>query len=246
VPNFNIQRRFKQLGKLTHLLANKTFLRGLSYGVGAAIEHKAVIESLALTTLVDVGANVGQFSLLAVGLNPRVRVHAFEPVSKASAVFERVFAGNSRVTLHKMAIGRHAETHRIGIARRHDSSSFLPPTKTQTTTFPGTDNVQSEIVQVVPLDFELDPSAIQPPALLKLDVQGYEMHALEGCEKLLPLFKYVYLEVSFAEFYVGQPTASKLFEYLLERGFAFEGVYNCVYDERGVAAQSDCLFARNQ
>jgi hypothetical protein len=122
----------------------------------------------------------------------------------------------------------------------------LQPTLLQTTTFPGTDSIDSELVRVTPLELEVSPAQIQPPALLKLDVQGYELEALKGCESLLDRFTYVYLEVSFLEFYAGQPPASELFEFLQHRGLMFKGVYNTVFDSRRISVQCDCLFERRR
>ena len=208
------------------------------------MEHADLIRSLPLTTVVDIGANVGQFSLMVVGVIPGVHVYAFEPLSVSSNVFEKLFIGNGNVVLHKFAVGKSAERIPIRISRRPDSSSLLRATSLQTEVFPGTETADSEIVQVLPIDRVLTSEQLKPPALVKLDVQGYELKALEGCASLLPLFSYVYLEISFGEFYEGQATASELFDYLRQRGFDFKGVYNTVYDRNGLAAQCDCFFAR--
>jgi len=54
-----IARRLHQIGKALRLLPSATFRRGLRHGVGAAIEHRRQIAELDLTTVIDVGANVG-------------------------------------------------------------------------------------------------------------------------------------------------------------------------------------------
>jgi FkbM family methyltransferase len=198
-----------------------------------------------LQTVVDVGANVGQFSLLAVGLHPSVQVHAFEPLEKPSAVFERLFSGRNNVTLHRFAIGNAEQPAVMAVSRRHDSSSLLKATPAQIDRFPGTDQVSVEVVSVATLDAVMSTAEILSPALLKLDVQGYELFALQGCEKMLPLFAFIYLEISFAEFYSGQASASDLFSYLIAREFHLSGVYNVVYGKDGIALQCDCLFRRN-
>ena len=83
---------------------------------------------------------------------------------------------------------------------------------------------------------------IVTPALLKLDVQGYELSALQGCEDLLERFAWVYCECSFIELYVGQALADEVIAWLRERRFVLTGVYNMAYDESGRAIQADFLF----
>ena len=83
---------------------------------------------------------------------------------------------------------------------------------------------------------------IAAPAMLKLDVQSYELEALKGCEDLLERFSHVYAECSFVELYRGQAMAHEIIVWLSEQGFVLKGVYNMGYDRRGKAVQGDFLF----
>ena len=60
-------------------------------------------------------------------------------------------------------------------------------------------------IRVTRLSDALPAGEIAAPALLKLDVQGFELPALEGCEGVLDRFDWVYVECSFMELYAGQP-----------------------------------------
>jgi len=85
---------------------------------------------------------------------------------------------------------------------------------------------------------------IKPPALLKLDVQGYELQALQGCLSLLASFKYIYCECSFIELYEGQVLADQVVQFLSNHKFRFIGAYNMCYDKNGIAVQADFLFEK--
>ena len=150
---------------------------------------------------------------------PQARVISFEPLPAAAAKFRAMFAGDDRVTLHEAAIGPVPGNATIHISRRDDSSSLLPITSTQVALFPGTEEAATAIVRVAPLREFVSSEDIQPPALLKLDVQGYELEALRGCEDLLDRFAYVYAECSFVELYAGQALADEVIAWLRERGF---------------------------
>jgi len=82
--------------------------------------------------------------------------------------------------------------------------------------------------------------------MLKLDVQGYELSALTGCESLLRHFDWVYCECSYVEFYAGQKLAGEVIEWLAARGFALDGIFNPACDERGQTVQADFLFMRKR
>lgn len=242
MSNLGLTIRLKQARKLGQCLRRRPFRRGLRYGVAAGVEHLALLRPLELASVVDIGANVGQFSLAVLALHPRARIHAFEPLSAPAATFEQLFAREAQVTLRRSAIGPTEDTATMHVSRRNDSSSLLPITALQTATFPGTDETRTESVQVAPLDSFIAPEEIERPALLKLDVQGFELEALRGCASLLPRFAYVYVEASFIQLYAGQALAHEVIAFLAEFGFTITGVYNSTYDLQGRSIQADFLF----
>jgi hypothetical protein len=81
---------------------------------------------------------------------------------------------------------------------------------------------------------------------LKLDVQGYELTALYGCEELLAKFRYVYVEASFIELYVGQALATDVIAYLLAKGFKLICVANLSRGNARRPIQADFLFVATQ
>lgn len=218
--------------------------RLLRHGVAAGVEHVRILSGLDCRTVVDIGANRGQFAMVARRCIPQARVISFEPLPAAAAKFRAVFADDDRVTLHEVAIGPVPGNATIHVSRRDDSSSLLPITSTQVALFPGTAEVATATVRVAPLREFVSSEDIQPPAFLKLDVQGYELEALRGCEDLLGQFSYVYAECSFMELYAGQALADEVIAWLRERGLRLRGVHNTEYDRGGRAIQADFLFAR--
>lgn len=222
------------------------WLQALRVGVAAAVEHTSVLRNLGnVRTVADIGANSGQFALVAKECFPNARLFAFEPLSDPVGKFERVFAGDPQVVLHKAAIGPQAGEANIYVSRRDDSSSLLPITALQDRLFPGTAEEGTKLVRVGRLEDFLSEDDIEPPALLKLDVQGFELQALQGCEDLLHRFAWVYVECSFYELYAGQAYADTVIAWLREREFQLAGVYNMSRDVVGRAIQGDFLFRRS-
>jgi FkbM family methyltransferase len=234
----------KKAGKLMRLLADRNLRRGLCRGVAAAIEHEACLRSLPVASVVDVGANNGQFSLLVRRLLPGVPIHAFEPLAGPATRYEALFGRDERIRLHRVAAGEAPAQVPMNVSQRVDSSSLLPISAIQERVFPGTGQAGVEIVEVRRGDDVLAAEALPRPCLIKLDVQGFELSALKGLQRTLERADYVYVEVSFVELYEGQALADEIVGWLARRGFALAGVYNLSVDERGVSIQADALFAR--
>ncbi len=219
----------------------------IKHKVAAGVEHKHVFSYLSINefkTIIDIGANRGQFALISRCFFPQARIFSFEPLPEPAKRFRCVFAGDANVVLYNFAIDEESGTVEIHLSAQDDSSSLLPIGEMQTCIFPGTEEVSTQQVKIATLDAILCAEEIEPPSLLKLDVQGFELNTLRGCETLLYRFDYVYCECSFVELYSGQALACEVITWLQERDFVLAGIYNVYYAQNGQAVQADFLFTR--
>jgi FkbM family methyltransferase len=236
-----MREQLRKAGKFLRLLRTPIYRRGLGAGVAAAIEHEGALRRLCVACVVDVGANVGQFSLLVRRLYPSARIHAFEPLHAADT-FARLFGGDPLCELHRCAAGEQRGEAEIHISAKADSSSMLPISQLQQAIFPGTGEQGVQTIEVVRIDDVLDPRSLPSPILVKLDVQGFELAALAGMPKLLAAATYVYVEVSFMELYEGQALAPEVVAWLAQRSFRLAGIYNLSTASDGTSVQADMLF----
>jgi FkbM family methyltransferase len=216
----------------------------LRAGVFASTEHDTIIGGLRLDTIVDIGANRGQFALCVRRHYPRAEIFSFEPLQKPAGKYLEVFRGDPHAHLINKAVAAQSSSAVMHVSRWDVSSSLLPIAQAQHDNFPFTEESRRETVSLAPLSDCLDTRSIKGMALLKLDVQGYELSALHGCEDLLDRFSYVYVEASFIELYVGQALASDVIGYLLARGFNLTCVANLTNGKAGRPIQADFLFSR--
>ena len=214
----------------------------ISHLVMAGVEHKPALNR-PLSTVVDIGANRGQFALAARALSC-ANVISFEPLPEVAKVFNKVFSVDPSVKLHVTAIGDKSEKKLIHLSARDDSSSLLEIGDAQSDFFPGTHEVGTLEVRVGVLEEFVYKEEIVRPALLKLDVQGFELQALAGCKSLIGNFDYVYCECSFVELYKDQKLAGEVVAYLGSLGFMLSGIYNPSYDREGNCIQADLLFTK--
>lgn len=242
-----MQRLRYKIGKVWRALGDRNTARALlRYRVAVALEHRGALWNLHCRTVVDIGANRGQFALVARYCFPDARIISFEPLFVPAKLYQRVFEGDQNVSLYHAAIGPDTGRATMHISKRDDSSSLLPITERQNSLFPGTFEEAISEIKIGPLKEFVRSDEITAPALLKVDVQGYELEALKGSEELLEKFDYIYAECSFVELYKGQAMASEVIGYLYERGFGLEGAYNSSYDPNGKAIQADLLFMRRK
>ena len=241
---FPVSELLRKAIKAARLLRIEIFRYGLRHGVAASIEHEGALSGLGVRTVVDIGANLGQFSLVASAFYQGARIYAFEPQSEPFETLTRLLPRLGTVKLYCSAIGTHSGYMQMHISRRHDNSSLLPISARMSELFPGTDEVAVAQVAIAPLASFLTVDQIVDPALLKIDVQGAELDVLRGCDDLLDRFRYVYVELSFVELYIGQVLCHDVIVHLDQKGFRLSGVYNQREDSEGRAVQADFLFHR--
>lgn len=229
--------------KLLHAIRSPSGRRALRSGVAASIEHGSVLGRARYKTIVDIGANVGQFALFAREQYPNAMIFSFEPLEDCWPIFDSIFAQDNRVQLFRCAIGPTDTEATINVTTENDSSSILKPAATQVEIF-GTAVDTKKSIKLRRLASSLSGDRIESPALLKIDVQGFELAVLTGCEEMLGRFDTLYVETSYVELYEGQALAGDVIEFLRDRGFALAGVFNQHVDESRGPLQADFLFRR--
>ena len=233
----------RRASKFVRLLLERSHRSALvRHHIAAGVEHTRVLKGLDCQTVIDIGANRGQFALAARHCFPQATIVSFEPLSGPAERFRHVLARDPGIALHQVAVGAASGEATIHVSGRDDSSSLLQLTTLQGSLFPGTAEVRTETVRVGRLSEFVDRESINPPALLKLDVQGYELETLKGCQGMIDCFLYIYAECSFVELYEGQAFADEVIAWLHEREFHICGAYNVAYDAQGIAIQADLLF----
>ena len=209
----------------------------LMRGVVPTIEHRTTLLALNPLTVIDVGANRGQFSIFSRFTWPDSKIIAFEPQPDQAETWKKLNIDNSH--LIEIALGAKSSQAQLYIASRKDSSSLLPLGENQKTLF-RMDEVGTINVDVKRLDQVLQPEDLTGPTLMKIDVQGFEYEVLEGATGLFPYIDFLYLELSVVELYVGQTLYNEVKAFLA--GHGFEELRKNAEDN----VQFDVVFRRKQ
>lgn len=232
-----------RLLKYFRAVSKSAFWPAIVRGVMPAVEHIAPLRLIRPALIIDVGANKGQFSLIARYLWPKATIYAFEPLDHERSVYDSLVTAPA--CSRPEALGNASRDATFYVASRADSSSLLAPGENQELAY-GVVLSSTVSVRVERLQDVIDHRALVPPVLLKIDVQGGELDVLKGAENILHLIDAIYCEVSFVQLYEKQSMAGAIVAYLERHSFSLRGVFNLSNTKKLGPTQADFLFCRER
>lgn len=198
-------------------------------------------------TVIDVGANAGQFAVAAAKLFGDVEVHSFEPHPECVQQLRKNVASLPNIHVYAVPLGRSEAAAEFYLNSHTHSSSFLHLSQNHRSAFPHAEEVNTLKVRMTSLDAVFGEKRLAGPVLLKLDVQGYEGEVLAGGAKVLRAIDYVVLEASLKPMYEGEMLFTELLKVMEGHGFSFLRPIGMLSDPRnGEVLQLDALFQRRQ
>jgi FkbM family methyltransferase len=206
------------------------------------------LSKLFIKTIIDVGANEGQFSQKISQLFPQAKIYAFEPLPdpcKKVKAWARKQKG--KVTVFNLALGDTVQEIEI---QQHlfftASSSILNTTKFCEKMYPMTKKQETIIVQQSTLDREIS-QLLEPPQseiLIKLDVQGYEDRVIRGGVETFAKAKACIVEISLKQLYENQAQFKDIFTLMDNLGYKYCGNLDQVYDRDGSVLFLNAVFIK--
>lgn len=229
----------------------RLFGRGRGKLARADSADERIVQLIALHgagTVIDVGANVGQYArrLREAGLD--LPIVSIEPGAEAHAALTRAAADDPAWTVGPcMAISDVRGVAQLQVNARSDMNSLKPMAEATLAAFPKAQPETIEEVRTERLDGILadlvGPSG--EPVFLKVDTQGCEAEVIRGAAGVLDRIVAIQLEMSLAPLYEGEPTYLALLNELDRLGydlhFVIPGYFSRVL---GRQLQFDGIFVR--
>jgi FkbM family methyltransferase len=192
--------------------------------------------------VLDIGANLGGFSEMALRFNPKAEIYAFEPIPKLADSIRALSTKYPALHCVQAALGAEPGLREFRVHEHIGSSSLLGPDATYNSLYPAHCAVSELIkVPVIRLDDWAASNGLgarRPIDLVKMDVQGFEGQVIQGGPATLSRTRYLVTEAALFPAYQGGVMLDELCEHL--RGLGFEMIW--AFE---VFAASADLFWRN-
>lgn len=229
------------------------FLRLLGYQIKSVQQLPqenllGITKNYNIRTILDAGANEGQFALWSRQFFPQASIYSFEPVRSTFQKLKPIAQKKDRWYVFQFALSDACEERQIFHHINHSPSSSLhESTANEVALFPQTGEKILESVSCVTLDHWLNKSnfSLKEDILLKLDVQGHETSVLKGAKHILAITSVVITEVIVGNQYKEQAKFADIVRLLSESGFVFQGVLEHGLDKTGRVFSLDAVFAKD-
>jgi FkbM family methyltransferase len=203
------------------------------------------LKKFSIQSILDIGANAGQYARILSQHFPEARIYSFEPVPSAFAQLSN--APIRHCMALPIAIGDHCGSAIMEEHTHHSaSSSFLKATELSREYYPGSRDVQRTEVRMLTLDAAVDEFQIPLRAdlLVKMDVQGYENRVIRGGASAFRVARACLTEICLDTLYEGQATFLELVGQFAEHGLHYAGNIEQSAAEDGHIIFVDALFVR--
>lgn len=201
------------------------------------------LEKFRINTVIDCGANVGQFGLDLRRGGFEGLIVSFEPVQENFR--------NLSITLQKkqpwkafhLGLGATESELSINVSGNAGlSSSILEMNPLHLDNFPDSVTIAKQKISVSTVDEQLKILGLLPEnVMLKIDVQGYESEVLRGAVNSLSRIPICYLEVSISPLYEGEMTILPILNELSNFGHEVFDVFRGITATDGQLLQLDIL-----
>ena len=206
------------------------------------------LRNLPIRTIIDIGANEGQFARKICKVFPHAKIYCFEPLREPFEKLNKWAAQTGdKVIPSNLALGNTEGMFEMFSHVEHSSSSsFLKTTTICETYYPFTKKQVALPVKVTTLDNWMRDLPIAPSLeiLLKLDVQGYEDRIIRGGERTFRLAKACILELCLHQLYEEQATFKDILLQLNDFGYHYGGNLQQIYAEDGHVIYIDTVFVK--
>lgn len=212
------------------------------------IPRLIIITHFDINKLLDVGANVGQYSLNMRKIGYNKKIISFEPLKKAYEKLKEVSAKDKNWVVNNYALGNENMESTINVSGSSPSSSILNMLPQHIKIAPESKYIAKENIVIKKLDtIFADLFEEGDHIMLKIDTQGFEKNVILGAENILSKIRVIQLEMSLVPLYENEILFIEMIEFLDSKGFELFSLENGFSDKKtGKLLQLDGIFINKE
>lgn len=202
------------------------------------------LRSMNVRSVLDIGANIGQFALeIREGL-PDAQIYSFEPIKECYETLLQTMAKDRHFKAFNIALGDAKGFMTMNKSSYTPSSSLRQMSDSHKKLFPHSKESVPEKVGIERLDDVFAGLGPEPEILIKADTQGYEDKVIAGGMDAFRKARVVLIEASFTRLYEGQPLFDDIYAKLRSLGLHYRGALHQKLDRDGQIIFEDAIFVR--
>lgn len=203
------------------------------------------LTSRRINTVLDVGANRGQFATYLRNVGYRDQIISFEPVTRTYEELLKNSAGDPLWEARQLGLSDVSEQKSINITKATEFSSVVAQLSAATALTDSAQVIDTEMIRLVRLD-DLFETFADRRVFLKIDTQGLEREVIKGAANSLQTILGVQLELPIVHLYEDAWTIDEAIREMRGHGFelAQTSIVNVMTHDRASAVEFDCIFRR--
>jgi len=191
----------------------------------------------------DIGANRGDTAIKYSNIFPTAKIYAFEPFEETFNKLKDNVKDYPNINIYNFAIADTIGETVFYSNKNEDTNSILSSSKIGLSSDEQVKTIGQTIINTDTIDTFCLSHKIHKIDILKMDIQGAELMALKGANKILAEknIGLIYTETYFRRQYNNQPLFHEISKFLDDNGYYLQDVYAPIYGN-GCIAWCDSIF----
>lgn len=205
---------------------------------------EGLLKDTEVTGILDAGASNGRISRRLLKKFSKANIYAFEPNPIYRETLERFAQEDSRFHPQYLALSDYEGSSELFITKSPGNTSLLSPAEWLKEIDPeGAEVKESREVKLVTIDQWAKKNNILEIQVMKFDIQGAELKALQGAVEVLEKSTCaVYSEICFNSLYNDGALFSEIDLFFRKQGFILYDVYKPKYNRSDVIMWANALY----